>query len=224
LRKLDPNLKDGEWTEAEDALLLTLRRDEELDFGDIAPRLPGRRVESIRDRYQAILDPMLNKKPWKLTEKKALFKLVESVGPKWKAIAPQFPGRSEASCRNTWFNNVQSKQRFKRRQDNQKKQEALLELHHQKKKKQRFIDKEEQHIMDLELIESVDRNTNNGGAVPAFETEGVVNVNVGATSASNSTKNASIPLKKRNAAARVVVNGASTPEQTEGDTSNVVEL
>jgi hypothetical protein len=228
MRKLDPNLKGGQWTDAEDALLLTLRRDAKLGFRDIAAQLTGRRVDVIRERYQSFLDPLLRKDPWELAEKAALFEMVESVGPKWKSIAPQFPGRSEASCRNTWFNKVQSEKRSKRRLDEKKEMHALVELRTPKKKKRRRIDKDNVSVRvplhdsankrALKLIEAVAKHKKN--EVPVLETESVAKVNV--ETASTLKKGAGIPMKKRNVLARIF-KGVPTPDWTEGIT-NVVEL
>ena len=110
-RVINPQLKVGAWSEHEDELIRMLRREQGMNFVDIATQIPGRRWESVRDRYQAVLDPDLRKDPWTDTEKALLFALVSSLGHKWKAIVPHFPGRSEASCRNTWHNALSSRKR-----------------------------------------------------------------------------------------------------------------
>lgn len=111
-RAIDPRLKMGRWTRKEDDLIRILRHDQGMDFHDIAHQLPGRRVESIRERYQHILDPSLRRDdPWSDEEKAKLFELVATFGHKWKAMVGNFLGRSDASCKNTWYNAVQSRKR-----------------------------------------------------------------------------------------------------------------
>ena len=114
-RAVDPKLKLGHWSDYEDNLIRTLRQDQGMHFRDITKQLPGRRVETIRDRYQQNLDPALCKDQWNNTEKEKLFQLVSRMGHKWIVIATHFPGRSEASCKNTWFNALQSQERRKKR-------------------------------------------------------------------------------------------------------------
>jgi hypothetical protein len=112
IRAIDPQLKMGNWTRPEDDLIRMLRHDQGMDFHDIARELPGRRVETIRDRYRQILDPSLRRSdPWSDDEKAKLFELVTMLGHNWKAIVGNFPGRSDASCKNTWYNAIQSRKR-----------------------------------------------------------------------------------------------------------------
>ena len=115
MRVVNPQLKVGAWNDIEDDLIRMLRRDQCMAFAEIAKQIPGRRVESIRDRYQQVLDPDLRKDQWTNAEKALLFELVNHQGHKWKAIVSHFPGRSEASCKNTWFNALQSQKRKHKR-------------------------------------------------------------------------------------------------------------
>lgn len=110
-RVVNPQLKVGAWSTHEDDLIRMLRRDQGMNFVDIATHMAGRRWESIRDRYQQVLDPNLRKGQWTDAEKAMLFALVSRLGHKWKAIVPHFPGRSEASCRSTWHNALLSRKR-----------------------------------------------------------------------------------------------------------------
>lgn len=115
VRALNPSLKHSKWSQEEDSLLFQMRSKEGRTFSDIAIHFPGRRVEAIRERYQYHLDPSLRKDPWTQEEKEKLFRLVKSIGRQWTTIAMHFPGRSDASCKNTWFNAQQSKKRMERR-------------------------------------------------------------------------------------------------------------
>lgn len=115
IRVVNPQLKVGAWNQEEDDLICRLRRGRIMTFVDIAKQMPGRRAESIRDRYQQVLDPNLRKDLWTDAEKAMLFALVNNLGHKWKAIVSHFPGRSEASCRNTWYNASQSQKRKQNR-------------------------------------------------------------------------------------------------------------
>eukprot|EP00547_Thalassionema_nitzschioides_P005518 CAMPEP_0194206452 /NCGR_PEP_ID=MMETSP0156-20130528/5486_1 /TAXON_ID=33649 /ORGANISM="Thalassionema nitzschioides, Strain L26-B" /LENGTH=261 /DNA_ID=CAMNT_0038932981 /DNA_START=382 /DNA_END=1167 /DNA_ORIENTATION=+ len=115
VRALNPTLTQAKWRQEEDELLLQMRLKEGRTFSEITTHFPGRRVEAVRERYQYHLDPSLRKDPWTKEEKKKLFRLVETRGRQWTHIAMSFPGRSDASCKNTWFNAQQSKRRMELR-------------------------------------------------------------------------------------------------------------
>ena len=72
---------------------------------DIAEYLPGRRPESIRDRYYTHLDPTLKKSPWTREEDEILFKNQLRIGNKWSEISKLLPGRSVNSIKNRFHNN-----------------------------------------------------------------------------------------------------------------------
>ena len=72
---------------------------------DIAEFLPGRRTDSIRDRYVNHLDPSLKKTPWTQEEDEILFKAQLSIGNKWSEIRKSLPGRSVNSIKNRFHNN-----------------------------------------------------------------------------------------------------------------------
>jgi hypothetical protein len=125
-RIVDPRLNLAAWTEQEDTTIIQLKQQLGVTFSDIARQLPGRIPEAVRDHWIRKLDPDITKLRWTQQEKESLFTKVKTHGTKWKLIAQLFPGRSEISCKNIWFNKIQSEQRQeKKRAKNEQKKKAL---------------------------------------------------------------------------------------------------
>ena len=125
-RIVDPRLNLAAWTEQEDTTIIQLKQQLGVTFSDIARRLSGRIPEAVRDHWIRKLDPNITKLRWTQQEKESLFTEVKTHGTKWKFIAQHFPGRSEISCKNIWFNKIQSEQRReKKRATNEQKKKAL---------------------------------------------------------------------------------------------------
>ena len=117
-RMVDPSVNLAAWTEEEDTIIIQLKKQMGIiTFSYIAKKLPvGRTPEAVRARWIIELDPNITKLRWTQQEKESLYTKVTTHGTKWKWIAQQhFPGRSEISYKNIWFNKLQSEQRRQKR-------------------------------------------------------------------------------------------------------------
>ncbi|GAO46339.1 hypothetical protein G7K_0571-t1 [Saitoella complicata NRRL Y-17804] len=100
---LDPKLKRGAWTEAEDQLL----REGVARFGTqwsrIAATIEGRTDDQCSKRYREGISPSIDKlSPWSPDDDLRLGELVRQLGTVWQKIAPHFQGRTGLQCRNRW--------------------------------------------------------------------------------------------------------------------------
>lgn len=101
---VQPGVLRGGWMPSEDKFILD-KFAEGLMWKEIAEYLPGRRSDSVRDRYVNHLDPSLKKSPWTQEEDEILFKAQLSIGNKWSEIRKSLPGRSVNSVKNRFHNN-----------------------------------------------------------------------------------------------------------------------
>ena len=99
-----PGVLRGGWMPCEDKHILDMFA-KGFMWKEIAEFLPGRRCDSIRDRYVNHLDPSLKKTPWTREEDEILFKAQLSIGNKWSEIRKSLPGRAVNSIKNRFHNN-----------------------------------------------------------------------------------------------------------------------
>ena len=115
---LNPKIKKGPWTPEEDELLTqTVQKIEEqigkIERGfwpKIANKIPGRTPRQCRDRWNARLNPNLNKKEWTPEEDELLIEKQREFRNKWNVIATYFPGRTDNSVKNR-YNRLKKKER-----------------------------------------------------------------------------------------------------------------
>ena len=91
------------WTREEDEALRKVV--EELgpcDWPLVAQRMVGRNSRQCRLRWNAYLNPQLNKAPFTREEDELLFRLVEDVGQKWSYIKQFFDRRADTALRNRY--------------------------------------------------------------------------------------------------------------------------
>uniref|UniRef100_A0ABM5F5W7 snRNA-activating protein complex subunit 4 isoform X2 n=1 Tax=Pogona vitticeps TaxID=103695 RepID=A0ABM5F5W7_9SAUR len=126
-KRVDPKLKRGAWTPAEDALLLkAIKKYGERDWYKIRAEVPGRSDVQCRDRYLHALHHDIKKGKWSPEEETRLVELTEKYGVgRWAKIASELPHRSGGQCLSKW------KIMLGYRQNVKKKEEAGL----QKKRK-----------------------------------------------------------------------------------------
>ena len=98
-RTLDPMLKRGPWSPAEDAKLQLAVSAYENSWVDVAAMMEGRSNEQCRDRWNERLDPKINRDAWTKEEDALLMDAVGELGEgKWKAVSEKIGnGRKDSA-------------------------------------------------------------------------------------------------------------------------------
>ncbi|CAH8332880.1 unnamed protein product [Eruca vesicaria subsp. sativa] len=106
----------GGWTPEQDKLLMNgVQRYKGKNWKKIAECVPGRKDKRKTDvqcqhRWLKVLNPNLNKGPWRKEEDDLLSELanvfIENDKPKWSKISKQLPGRIGKQCRERWHNHL----------------------------------------------------------------------------------------------------------------------
>ncbi|XP_078082319.1 snRNA-activating protein complex subunit 4 isoform X2 [Mustelus asterias] len=129
-KTLDPTVKRGPWTPAEDRLLLkAVAKYGGRDWFKIQEEVPGRLDSQCRGRFRNALNNEVRKGKWSSEEEKDFRALVEKHGVgKWSKIAAELVGRTEMQCISKWraISGLRAKKR------------AEIKLRKKSKKKQRF--------------------------------------------------------------------------------------
>ena len=98
------------WTSQENEFIVECRRLNE-SFSSIAKKLHGRTMSQIREHYNNVINPILDKSPLTEEEKHIIFQKQKEVGNKWSTIARFLKGRSETQIKNCWHNAKMSQRR-----------------------------------------------------------------------------------------------------------------
>ncbi|KAJ7308472.1 hypothetical protein JRQ81_009023 [Phrynocephalus forsythii] len=103
-KRVDPSLRRGSWTPAEDALLLkAVAKHGERDWYKIREEVPGRSDVQCRYRYLQSLHQDIKKGKWSPEEEMKLVELTEKYGVgRWAKIASELPHRSGGQCLSKW--------------------------------------------------------------------------------------------------------------------------
>lgn len=101
---LNPTLRKGKWTSAEDRNLIDAHSRHGPCWHKISLEIPGRTDDQCSKRYVEVLDPKTKDrlKPWSKEEDLMLIDRVRQHGTKWRTISSDFPGRPSLTCRNRW--------------------------------------------------------------------------------------------------------------------------
>jgi hypothetical protein len=100
-RSINPNIKKGTWSEAEDKCLIRAVNEHGRVWKDIA-RLyfTNRNSKQIRDRYVNYLDPIIVHSKFSIDEDLLLIELQKTYGNKWTTIKTFFKTRSMDMLKN----------------------------------------------------------------------------------------------------------------------------
>uniref|UniRef100_A0A8C5N106 Small nuclear RNA activating complex polypeptide 4 n=1 Tax=Leptobrachium leishanense TaxID=445787 RepID=A0A8C5N106_9ANUR len=103
-KTLDPSLKRGYWSSAEDKLLnKAVAKYGEKEWYKIQGEVPGRSDVQCRERYMKVLRGDVRKGKWTAAEEKKLRELIEKHGVGcWSKLASEFPSRNGAQCLSKW--------------------------------------------------------------------------------------------------------------------------
>jgi Myb-like DNA-binding protein BAS1 len=104
VNSLNPNLKKGKWTPAEDQQLLESFQKYSSSWQKIAVDIPGRTEDQCAKRYIEVLDPNTKDRlrAWSLDEDLSLVRKVKMYGTKWRTISLEMESRPSLTCRNRW--------------------------------------------------------------------------------------------------------------------------
>lgn len=107
-RKQNNKVKNHNWTDEDDKLLLDLvSKTGETNWNEIAIYFPNKSQHQIADRWAKVLDPALVKGSWKGEEDALIMKWVSEHGAKdWGTLAEKLPGRISKQCRERWHNHL----------------------------------------------------------------------------------------------------------------------
>ena len=94
--------KTGPWTEDESTILLDcMKKTPRMSWTEISKFIPERNRKQIRERWNNVLNPEINKSPFSEKEKDRIRELVSVYGKKWTQIVKELKnGRRENSVKN----------------------------------------------------------------------------------------------------------------------------
>ncbi|XP_067868168.1 snRNA-activating protein complex subunit 4 isoform X2 [Heterodontus francisci] len=114
-KTLDPTLKRGPWTPAEDELLLkAVAKYGTRDWFKIQEDVPGRIDAQCRGRFLNTLNRNVRRGKWLPEEERDFRALIEKHGVgKWSKIAAEMAGRTETQCLSKWkiISGIKAKER-----------------------------------------------------------------------------------------------------------------
>lgn len=104
MKTLNPNIKRGKWTVAEDKQLsVAVNSYGSHNWVKVQQHVPGRTDVQCRERWVNILNPELRSGPWTSEEDKKLIDAVTKHGPgRWSQIATLLYPRTDNQCWRRW--------------------------------------------------------------------------------------------------------------------------
>jgi len=109
IRYLKPGMRNGQWQDHEDAIVLkAVTASIEQPFtrwSHLTQRLPGRVGKQIRDRWVNHLNPIINHMPFSREDDLTLWDGYKTLGKSWVGISTKYfsSSRSENHIKNRWY-------------------------------------------------------------------------------------------------------------------------
>ena len=102
LETLKVKKKTGSWTKDESTILLDcMKKSPSMSWTEISKFIPGRNGKQIRERWNNVLNPEINKSHFSEKEKDRIRELVSIYGKKWTQIAKELKnGRIDSHVKN----------------------------------------------------------------------------------------------------------------------------
>jgi hypothetical protein len=99
--------RKGNWTEAEDLLLLQWVEVHGANkWTECARRIMGRCGKQCRERWMNTLDPRVKRGNWTEEEQVQIFEQMQRKWSSWATISKQLPGRTENAIKNYFYSSV----------------------------------------------------------------------------------------------------------------------
>ena len=107
-KSLNPYIKRGDWTNAEDSKLIHFYLAYGKNWAKIAKHFPNRNSQQIRNRYINYLDPNISKSKFTFEEDRYILYLHSIYGNKWSKIQKHIPNRSQDMIKNRFNSSVRN--------------------------------------------------------------------------------------------------------------------
>jgi hypothetical protein len=124
-------VKNVKWQKEEDELLMQIMSSSARpNYARLAETFPGKTGQQVAERWDKVLNPMLQKGSWTRAEDEIIISYVEKNGTKkWQKLCTQLPGRIGKQCRERWRNHLDPS--LNHSQWTEAEDERLIELHRQ---------------------------------------------------------------------------------------------
>jgi hypothetical protein len=97
------------WSRNEDITLIELVELYGKDWKAIAIKMPGRKIDDIRERFQFKLDPNLKRGKFEIEEDDMILQLYSKYGNQWDLISTHFKDRNALMIKNRFYSCLKSK-------------------------------------------------------------------------------------------------------------------
>lgn len=102
-KALNPAIRKGKWTVEEDnRLSLAVFYYGSGSWSKVCRHVSNRTDMQCRERWENILNPDVNNEPWDEEEDAEMLGLLETLGPRWTAIATRMNNRTDNQCWRRW--------------------------------------------------------------------------------------------------------------------------
>ena len=108
-KRIRPELNKGSWKKEEDSLILNLINTYGNSWSKISKIIKTRNGKQIRDRYNNVLNPNINKNKFTVEEDNLILSLYEKFGTKWSKFISYFKNRTSDMIKNRFHTTLKKK-------------------------------------------------------------------------------------------------------------------